>query len=161
MPRVPASSSSTLSLAGRLRSLGDAELTELLTVREFRDASLHDFFDLADALLDPASVQKALVRLDRQTLAAIGVVGGAEALGLTTAAVGAALADGGQFGEGSARASLDRAHSLALIDRESEGADDAGWPTRPSPSSSRTGPSSASPASPRCSAIRRPPPSRR
>ncbi|NYJ31654.1 helicase-associated domain-containing protein [Galbitalea soli] len=121
---MPASSSSTLSLAGRLRSLGDAELTELLTVREFRDASLHDFFDLADALLDPASVQKALVRLDRQTLAAIGVVGGAEALGLTTAAVGAALADGGQFGEGSARASLDRAHSLALIDRESEGADD-------------------------------------
>jgi Helicase conserved C-terminal domain len=68
---VPASSTSTLSLAGRLRDLGDEDLTALLTLREVRDVRVRDFFDLADALLDPASLQKACAGLDRTTLAAI------------------------------------------------------------------------------------------
>jgi hypothetical protein len=72
---MTASSTSTLSLAGRLRDLGDAELVSLLTLREVRDSRLRDFFDLADALLDPMSIQKALAGLDRSTLAALATVG--------------------------------------------------------------------------------------
>ena len=73
---MPANNTSTLTLARRLRSLADPELRALLTAREVRDVGISDFFDLADALLDGASVQKALTRLDRPTLAAIGVLGG-------------------------------------------------------------------------------------
>ncbi|MDQ1551444.1 MAG: hypothetical protein QOD50_866, partial [Actinomycetota bacterium] len=47
---MTASSESTLSLAGRLRDLGDTELVALLTLREVRDVRVRDFFDLADAL---------------------------------------------------------------------------------------------------------------
>jgi hypothetical protein len=68
---MTASSESTLSLAGRLRDLGDTELVALLTLREVRDVRVRDFFDLADALLDPTSIQKALAGLDRTTLAAV------------------------------------------------------------------------------------------
>ena len=72
---MTASSTSTLSLAGRLRDLGDTELVALLTRREVRDVRVRDFFDLADALLDPVSIQKALASLDRATLAAIASLG--------------------------------------------------------------------------------------
>jgi hypothetical protein len=72
---MTASSTSTLSLAGRLRDMGDPELVSLLTLREVRDSRVRDFFDLADALLDPASVQRALAGLDRSTLAAIASLG--------------------------------------------------------------------------------------
>ncbi|WP_213816886.1 helicase-associated domain-containing protein [Glaciihabitans sp. dw_435] len=66
------SSTSTLSLAGRLRALGDADLVELLTARGIvREAGIRDFFDLADALLDGASIASALTKLDRPTLAAL------------------------------------------------------------------------------------------
>jgi len=71
---VPTSSTSTLSLAGRLRDLGDDDLVAVLTLREVRDVRVRDFFDLADALLDPTSVQKALAGLDRMTLAALASV---------------------------------------------------------------------------------------
>jgi hypothetical protein len=91
---MTASSTSTLSLAGRLRDLGDPELVALLTLREVRDSRLGDFFDLADALLDPASIQKALAGLDRPTLAAIAT--------LTPK---------------STRPELQRAYDLALVDR--------------------------------------------
>jgi hypothetical protein len=112
---MPASSSSTLSLAERLRDLGDAELTGLLTLREVRDVRLRDFFDLADALLDPASVQKALSFRDRTTLAALGAVGELEtdAAGPTTAQVAARL---GELAPGVAER-LESAYDLALVDR--------------------------------------------
>jgi hypothetical protein len=51
-----------------LRSLPDTELAALLGAREIREAGIRDFFDLAEALLDPASVQHALGRLDRSSL---------------------------------------------------------------------------------------------
>jgi hypothetical protein len=110
---LPASSTSTLSLAGRLRALGDPALIELLTSREVRDVRLHDFFDLADALLDAASVQKALSRLDRATLAAIATVDTltSDAVGPSTAQVTAAASQQSVTG-----AHLDIAYSLALID---------------------------------------------
>jgi hypothetical protein len=118
---LPASSTSTLSLAGRLRELGDAELTELLTLREVRDVRLHDFFDLADALLDPASVQKALSRLDRTTLAAIAAAGelSGDSAGATTAQIATRTAPLATA-EPELETSLAAAHSLALLDRRNE-----------------------------------------
>lgn len=86
---MPASSDSALLLAGRLRSLSDEALGELLSVREVRAAGIHDFFDLADALLDPDSVQAALARLDRSTLETLAAL--AEQGGTTSAALAASL----------------------------------------------------------------------
>lgn len=84
---MPATNDSVLAYAGHLRSLPDADLVELLAARELREAGIKDFFDLADALLDPASVQAALSRLDRPTLAALAAGDGtpaAEHVGLAT-----------------------------------------------------------------------------
>jgi hypothetical protein len=71
---MPASSDSALALAGQLRSLTDAELGQLLGARELRESGIRDFFDLAEALLDPASIQQALGHLDRGTLATLATV---------------------------------------------------------------------------------------
>ena len=68
-------SDNALAFAGHLRSLSDLELVALLGARELREAGIKDFFDLADALLDPVSIQQALARLDRSTLAVIATVG--------------------------------------------------------------------------------------
>jgi len=46
-----------------------------VTERGIRQQGIRDFFDLAEALLDRASVQAALQRLDRPTLALIAVAG--------------------------------------------------------------------------------------
>jgi hypothetical protein len=94
--------------------MGDTELTELLTLREARDARLHDFFDLADALLDPASIQKALTRLDRGTLAAIEAVGIAETGTATTSEAATRLG----LTEPEVEASLATGYSLALLHRD-------------------------------------------
>lgn len=71
--------SNTLTLATRLRALDDRSLTSALAARELpRTASslaaIKDFFDLADALLDHASIQQALTRLDRETLAVLALL---------------------------------------------------------------------------------------
>ena len=71
---MPATSNSTLALAGRLRSLGDTELEALLRARSVRDVGIGDFFDLADKLLDRTSVQTVLSTLDRPTLTTIAVL---------------------------------------------------------------------------------------
>lgn len=72
---MPASNStSALALAGQLRALPDRELAALLTDRDIRENSIKDFFDLAEALLDAGSVQKALGRLDRPTLVTLSVI---------------------------------------------------------------------------------------
>jgi hypothetical protein len=72
---MPASSGSALALAARLRALDDDALARLVTDRGVRQQGIRDFFDLAEALLDRASVQAALQRLDRPTLALIAVAG--------------------------------------------------------------------------------------
>ncbi len=69
------SSSSALALAGTLRHASDDQLAMLLAAREIRETGIRDFFDLAEALLDPAAVQKALGRVDRATLITISVFG--------------------------------------------------------------------------------------
>jgi hypothetical protein len=68
---MPAASESALALAGQLRSLTDEDLAQLIAVREVREHGIRDFFDLADALLNPESVQRALSRLDRHVLIAL------------------------------------------------------------------------------------------
>ncbi len=107
---MPPTRGSALALAARLRSLDDAELTSLIRSREFRDGNTRDFFDLAERLLDPASVHAALATLDRPTLAALANAGmaGAESAGAeTTGAAGASSP---------APSQLAAAISLALTD---------------------------------------------
>ncbi len=90
---MPANNDSSLALAGVLRNWSDSALTELLASREIRESGIRDFFDLADALLDPDSIQHALGRLDRSALAALAMLGD---LGPTTVQDAAAqLADRG------------------------------------------------------------------
>ena len=81
-----AASGSALALAARLRALDDDALARLVTQREVRESGIRDFFDLAEALLDRGSVQSALERLDRGTLALLAVAGElAESAGAPTA----------------------------------------------------------------------------
>lgn len=68
---MPASSAASLALAARLRTLDDADLARLIRDRALPAAGLRDVFDLAEALLDPASIDRALSALPRPTLAAL------------------------------------------------------------------------------------------
>jgi hypothetical protein len=70
-----AASGSALALAARLRALDDDALARLVAQRAVRESGIRDFFDLAEALLDRTSVQAALERLDRGTLALLAVAG--------------------------------------------------------------------------------------
>ncbi|MCS5718359.1 helicase-associated domain-containing protein [Herbiconiux sp. CPCC 205763] len=63
--------SDSLPLARRLSALDDDALTALLVIRHVPSRDVRDFFDLADALLEPASVRLALRPLDRATIAAL------------------------------------------------------------------------------------------
>lgn len=65
----------TLDLAGRLRTLPQAELVEALHGRPFRRQGVADFFDLAEALLDADSLDRTLQSLDRTRFAALIVLG--------------------------------------------------------------------------------------
>ncbi len=65
----------TLALAARLRALSDDELVAALHVRPVRRSGISDFFDLAEALLDPDNLVRALAPLDRLQLAALIVLG--------------------------------------------------------------------------------------
>ena len=62
-----------LGLASRLRSLRDSELRRVIEMRGISASGIHDFFDLAEAFLDPSSMQRALSHLDRGTLAVLAV----------------------------------------------------------------------------------------
>ncbi|UOQ88436.1 helicase-associated domain-containing protein [Agromyces endophyticus] len=60
-----------LELAGRLRELPRDDLAAALRSREFDTAGVSDLFDLAEALLAPDSVDRAISRLDRPRLAVL------------------------------------------------------------------------------------------
>ncbi len=66
---------STTALAARLRAMDDDELVAVLARRGVAVAGIRDFFDLADALLEPASLQACLRRLDRHALAGLAALG--------------------------------------------------------------------------------------
>ncbi len=85
---------STAALAARLRAMDDDALASSLEARGIAVAGIRDFFDLADALLEPDSLQACLTRFDRYTLAALSTLGttpvsvpDAAALGLDAPAV--------------------------------------------------------------------------
>ena len=60
------------ALATRLAELGDAALAQALAARGVSpQAGWHDFFDAAEGLLDPASIDRALMHLDRADLIAL------------------------------------------------------------------------------------------
>ena len=63
------------SLATRLRSLEDETLRAALAARFVTSPGIRDFFDLAEALLEPANVHQALTHLDRATLAVLAAAG--------------------------------------------------------------------------------------
>ena len=60
--------SDTLRLARSLGALGDDALAALLQTREVAGAPPRDLFDLADALLEPESITRALRPFDRATI---------------------------------------------------------------------------------------------
>jgi len=66
-----AANRTALALAASLRALSDDALTALLRARRPREAGIRDVFDLAEALLEPASVQAALAHRDRTELAVL------------------------------------------------------------------------------------------
>ncbi|MCU1545817.1 MAG: hypothetical protein JWP30_917 [Homoserinimonas sp.] len=101
--------SNTLSLASRLRSLDDASLVRAIAARELPIVGIKDFFDLADAFLAKASVQLALTRLDRGTLAVLASLGemGTSTLSQLAAHLGLATSI--------IRARLHLPHSLLLV----------------------------------------------
>ena len=63
--------SDTLSLATRLRAMDDAAIAAAMRARDISPSGIKDFFDLAEAFLDRASIQQILTRLDRETLAVL------------------------------------------------------------------------------------------
>lgn len=64
-----------LTLASRLRALDDATLRRTIDIRAVSATGIRDFFDLAEALLEPEAIQRVLARLDRATLAVLAVAG--------------------------------------------------------------------------------------
>jgi hypothetical protein len=108
---MPSSSTSALSLAARLRATDDTELARLLDARRIRDKRIDDFFDLADALLDRASIQHALSRLDRHTLALLAAATPPEPLELLRS----------RLGIGDPRPAAEAARALALLDIDDDG----------------------------------------
>lgn len=109
-------SGSTLALAARLRALDDAHLVRLIAERDVRSGDIRDFFDLAEALLDRGSVQAALQRLDRPTLALLAVAG---ELAETRAPTAEQLADRLGVPVAEVRDRIDAAVALALLGTES------------------------------------------
>ncbi len=57
-----------LALATRLRGMDDAALRLAVARRAVSAGGIRDFFDLAEALLDPDSIHGALAHLDRSTI---------------------------------------------------------------------------------------------
>lgn len=146
---------STLTLAARLRTLDDAELHAAIDARGIAGSGIHDFFDLAEALLDRDGIQRALARLDRASLAAIAAAA-AQGRGRAASApaVIAQLVSWGAEPEpshGSVTARLQHAAQLLLLENNDQGAlvyDAvrevlAAWPERALPSGSELAASSA------------------
>lgn len=85
------------ALATWLAARGDAALAETLAARGVpSQVGWHDFFDAAEGLLDPASLDRALTRLERRELVAL-AAGRAEAGG-TSMRLGLVDDDGRPFG---------------------------------------------------------------
>ncbi|MBX3092218.1 MAG: helicase-associated domain-containing protein [Cryobacterium sp.] len=110
---------STATLASLLRASDDDWLAGVLGRRGIpasgTAASIRDYFDLADALLDPESLHACLHRLDRRTLAALSALGETR---MPTSAVRDSL--------GLDAAEVQSLLGLALVEETTEGL--AAWP---------------------------------
>lgn len=106
-----------LTLASRLRALDDAALRRTIALRSIPAHGIHDFFDLAEALLDPDAIQATLSHLDRGTLAVLAVAGelGAPTLDELTEGLADLGHDTGSTEEMNAR--IDRLADLMLLAR--------------------------------------------
>jgi hypothetical protein len=120
----------TLALAARLRAMTDDALVDSLGSRTYRRTGITDFFDLADALLDRDSVQRALSGLDRPTLAVLVALSRASGSPLSAPsgtgadAVAAELAGAPatpRFGRTDAVAALDHLAAALLVHPEQGG----------------------------------------
>ena len=86
------------TLATWLASLDDNALADLFTRRGVSPAaSWRDFFDAAEALLDPASIDRALARLDRRELTALVAAGTDDVAAPTIVAWGLARPGGAVY----------------------------------------------------------------
>ena len=82
-------------LADQLASASDAQLERMLRDRAVRpDVGWTDFFDAAEALLEPASIERALARLTRAEAGALRAAGPDEPIALEDAALGLLDAEG-------------------------------------------------------------------
>jgi hypothetical protein len=102
---------SILSLAERLGGLEDDGLRDLIHARGLARVRIEDFFDLADAMLEPPSVQHALAPLPRPVLATLGAV--VESGGAATPEQAAALLH--DWGTADASPTVARSHLDALV----------------------------------------------
>ncbi|WP_345761713.1 helicase-associated domain-containing protein [Diaminobutyricibacter sp. McL0608] len=129
---------SALSLAARLRAVDDDSLAAIIQQRGTPRYGVADFFDLADALLDRESVQRALTVFDRPTLAVLAAL--TASAPLTPKAVAAALATSGAVpvqSTDAVRGRLDALASALLVYCEGDSfapydavsAQLASWPT--------------------------------
>ena len=111
---MPPSNDSALALADQLRTLTDPELVALLRERGVTPGGIRDFFDLADSLLRPESLEAALERTQRPVLIALGVVAelGAASIADAAARLSALGGDADDL-----EAQLDTARALALLVR--------------------------------------------
>ncbi|MGJ4844359.1 helicase-associated domain-containing protein [Leifsonia sp. Le1] len=111
----------TLALAARLRAMPDESIVRVLRERTIRRAGVSDFFDLADALLDRDSVQRALSGLDRTRLAVLVTLGRAstpmDASQVAAALSGAAATPG--IDADAAQEALDAVSGLILAHPDS------------------------------------------
>lgn len=108
---MPATSAASLALAARLRELDDAALARVIRERALAPGGLRDIFDLAEALLDPAVIDRTLAGLTRPTLAALATAAERDAP-LTVAELAAAL----ERDAASVRAALAPAQDALLAD---------------------------------------------
>lgn len=101
------------SLATWLASLDEDALADLFQRRGVSPAApWRDFFDAAEALLEPASIDKALARLDRDELAAIAAAHPSRAAPDAAVSWGLVRADGALYGPVAERVSALHVHSL-------------------------------------------------
>lgn len=100
--------------------MNDEALTFVIENRRFPMHSVKDYFDLAEALLERDSIQTALMRLDRATLAALSATGSFAERGASVAEIAGRLAEWGAqpVDESSIHNRLEDAAHRLLAERE-------------------------------------------
>ncbi|AXH36618.1 hypothetical protein DVJ78_15445 [Humibacter sp. BT305] len=109
--------SAPLDLARELSARDADDLAALLTAREIGGRSLRDLFDLADALLDDASILAALAPLPRGALERLAAGEPLEASEASSASDVSGASDGDEADDADPSESARTARRLALVDQ--------------------------------------------